>query len=155
VPRNGAYWLSEYAGRTVEFLCIKCERAGAASADDLLAEFGDQSMPSLRYHLASRFGCTRGPNAPINETCKLSYAGAGTVMLKEEPKADDDRTIGELAEYNTIFAQCLACKRRKPVSRWEIQRRFGKDVTMGALAKAMRCKCGKKGASLYLGNMSR
>jgi len=155
VPRNGAHWLSEYAGQTIEYLCIKCERAGAALADNLLAEFGDQSMPSLRYKLAPRFGCTRGPDAPMNEACKLGYAGAERVLLKEEPKADDAKTIGELAEYNTIFAQCLACKRRKPVSRWDIQRKYGKDLTMGVLAKAMRCKCGKKGASLYVGNMSR
>ncbi|MFP3546690.1 hypothetical protein SB748_24870 [Rhizobium sp. SIMBA_035] len=77
------------------------------------------------------------------------------MLLREEPKADDDKTIGELAEYNTIFAECLAFKRRKPVSRWEILRKYGKDLTMGTLAKAMRCKCGKKGASLYVGNMSR
>ena len=91
----------------------------------------------------------------MNDACKLSYAGTGPVLIKEEPKADDAKTIGELAEYNTIFAQCLACKRRKPVSRWEVQRKYGKDLTMGSLARAMRCKCGKKGATLYVGNMSR
>lgn len=154
MPRNGAHWLSEYAGRTIEFLCIKCERAGSAEADELLAEHGDQSMPSLRHRLAVRFGCQREPGGPGNDTCKLSYAGT-ELLLREEPKADDDKTIGQLAEYNTIFAQCLACKRRRPVSRWEIQRKYGPDLPMRALAKAMRCKCGKKGASLYVGNMSR
>ena len=154
MPRNGAWWLSEYASQTIEFLCIKCEKAGSAQADELLAEHGDQSMPSLRHRLASRFGCKREPGGPGNDTCKLSYA-AGQAPIREEPKADDEKTIGELAEYNTIFAQCLACKRRKPVSRWEIQRKYGAGLKMGALAKAMRCKCGKKGASLYVGNMSR
>lgn len=154
MPRNGAYWLSEYAGQSIEFLCLKCERASSALADDLILEYGDQSMPTLRYRLSGRFGCTRGPDAPMNDGCKLAYAGAAP-LLKEEPKADDTKTIGDLAEYNTIFALCLACKRRKPVSRWEIQRKYGKDLTMGALARAMRCKCGKKGASLYVGNMSR
>jgi len=154
VPLNGAHWLSEYTGQTIEFFCIKCERAGAAPADELLAEFGDQSMPVLRYQLAQRFGCTSKPNAQVNEACKLNYANAQHI-LQEEPRADEAKTIGELAEYNTIFAQCPACKRRKPVSRWEIQRKYGKDLTLGAIGKAMRCKCGKKGVNLYLGTMSR
>ena len=153
MSHSGAIWLSDYKGKTVEFYCIKCEKAGAASGSDLLEEFGDQDMPMFRYTLARRFDCARGPDAAFNDKCQISYIHRSAIT--PNPKPDAARTIGELEEYNTLFAQCLACKRRKPLSRWDIQRKYGKDLTMGALAKAMRCKCGNKGASLYVGNMSR
>ncbi len=55
--------------------------------------------------------------------------------------ADHERTLGELAQYEALFALCPECNRRKLIDRWEIQRKFGKGLTLGTLAGLMRCKC--------------
>jgi hypothetical protein len=47
------------------------------------------------------------------------------------PKPDHMWTLGELAQYEVLFALCLECKRRKPIARWEIQRKIGKAATLG------------------------
>jgi len=52
------------------------------------------------------------------------------------PKADHERTLGELAQYEALFALCPKCNRRKPIDRWEIQRKLGKGWTLGQVAGA-------------------
>lgn len=158
MPKNGAYWLCEFRGLQIDYWCGKCEKRGSSLGDDLLARFPDQPMPSLLHGLAAELGCDRGPNAPFNDKCYLRYekSGEDALGIRTNPnKPDHLRTLGELQQYHQLFALCPECKRRKPISRWDIERKHGKDLTLGRLASFMRCKCGHKGAQLIVGNMSR
>lgn len=62
------------------------------------------------------------------------------------PKADHEKTLGELAQYEALFALCTECNRRKPIDRWEIHRKFGNALTLGQVADLMRCTRGHQGA---------
>jgi len=77
------------------------------------------------------------------------------MITQPASKPDHMRTLGELAEYEALFALSPQCKRRKPIDRWEIQRKFGKGLTLGQVAGLMRCKCGHKGARLMVRHLSR
>ncbi len=158
MPRAGAYYLSEFNGKTIDFFCTKCGKAGSALANDLLAEHGDQNITNFRYKLAETFGCHRGMDAPFNDKCQLVYARPGAELLggaRPERSSDRDRTLGELDQYHVLYAECLACRRKRQIDRWAIQRRFGAGMTFGRIAQSMRCKCGNKGAKLFVGNAPR
>ncbi|KQV78176.1 hypothetical protein [Rhizobium sp. Root1220] len=97
-------------------------------------------------------------DAPFNDKCQLGFEKGGEEYLgisRPAPKPDHERTLGELAQYEALFALCPECKRRKPIDRWEIQRLLGKELTLGRVAAAMRCKCGHKGARLMVRHLSR
>ena len=140
-----AYYPSDFIGHEIRYSCNKCQRSGSMAAADALARYGNKAMPELRYEFAKEFGCHRGHDAPFNDKCQISYDSSAEEMLgitPAAPKPDHMRTLGELAQYEVLFALCPECKRRKPIARWEIQRKIGKAATLGHVAGLMRCKCG-------------
>jgi hypothetical protein len=117
------------------------------AAADALARYGNKPMPELRYDLAKEFGCNREHDAPFNDKCQIRYdhsAGEMLGMKVPPPKLDHEKTLGELAQYEALFARCPECNRRRPIDRWEIQRKFGKALTLGQVAGLMRCKVGTR-----------
>jgi hypothetical protein len=112
------------------------------AAADALARYGNQAMPELRYEFAKEFGCHRGHDAPFNDKCQISYDSSAEEMLGITPAAPKPDHMRTLAQYEVLFALCPECKRRKPIARWEIQRKIGKAATLGHVAGLMRCKCG-------------
>lgn len=135
---------------------MPAQRVHARGGLDALTR--NKPMPDLRYDFAKEFGCQRGPDAQFNDKCQLSYDLSGEEMLGIVPparKPDHERTLGDLAQYEALFALCTKCNRRKPIDRWDIQRKVGKKLTLGAVAGLMRCKCGHKGARLMVRHLSR
>ena len=128
------------------------------AAADAFARYGNKALPELRYDFAREFGCQRGPDAPFKDYCQTRYDSSAEEMLgiKVPPsRADHERTLGELAQYEALFALCPECNGRKPIDRWGIQKKVGKGLTLGQLASLMRCKCGHKGARLMVRHLSR
>jgi len=75
---------------------------------------------------------------------RIRYDSSVEKMLGIEvppPQADHQRTLGELAQYEALFALCLECNRWKPIDRWKV----AQGLTLGQLAGLMHCKCGHKG----------
>ncbi|NMN74221.1 hypothetical protein [Rhizobium sp. 57MFTsu3.2] len=153
-----AYHPSDFIGHELRYSCTKCQRSGSMPAAGALARYGNKALPELRYDFAREFGCERGPNAPFNDKCAIRYDSSAEKMLGIEvppPEADHERALGELAQYEALFALCLECNRRKPIDRWGIQKKVGKGLTLAQLAGLMRCKCGHKGALLMVRHLSR
>jgi hypothetical protein len=153
-----AYYPSDFIGHELRYSCEKCQRSGSTAAADGLARYGNKPMPELRYDFAKEFGCNRGHDAPFNDNCQIRYDHSAEEMLGIEVpprKADHERTLGELAQYEFLFALCPECNRRKPIDRWGIQKKVGKGLTLRQVTGLVRCKCGHKGALLMVRHLSR
>jgi hypothetical protein len=153
-----AYYPSDFLGQVINYECDKCGKSGSRLAEELHAQYGRSPMPDIRYELAKQFGCHRGHDAPFNDKCQLSYVHTEEqrrqIDQDAKPKTTAATKISDLPQYVVLFALCPSCKRRKPLDRWEIQR-SRRGLTLGELSRALRCRCGHKGASLLEGTASR
>jgi hypothetical protein len=120
-----------------------------------MSTYGDKAMPDLRYDLAEIFGCFRGPDAKFSETCKLAYDRAGNETLGTAEKTSGQTPLADVPGWLSLAAMCPTCGRIKPIDRRAIVRKFGKTMTLDRLAAALRCECGKKGATVLSKSLPR
>lgn len=71
MPRAGAWWLSELAGRKIRVEC-ECGVKKRYDAAQMLKRLGDLSMPALLTELAIANGCDRTTNR-FYDRCRLTY----------------------------------------------------------------------------------
>ncbi len=71
MPRAGAWWLSELAGRKIRVEC-ECGVKKRYDAAQILKRLGDRSMPALLTELAIANGCDRTANR-FYDRCRLTY----------------------------------------------------------------------------------
>jgi len=72
----------------------------------------------------------RGLDAPSNDKSQISYDSSAEKILgiKVPPrKADHEKTLGDLAQQEALFALCPERNRRKPIDRWGYRGRLGRD----------------------------
>lgn len=70
VPKNDAWWLSEFVLK-IRVTC-ECGLKKQYDAKALLDRIGDQSMPGLLPQIARANGCTKTENQ-VRDRCKLYY----------------------------------------------------------------------------------
>jgi len=71
MPRNNAWWLSEFVLK-IRVQC-ECGLKKQYDAKALLDRIGDQCMPSLLPRIARANGCTKTENK-VRDRCRLHYA---------------------------------------------------------------------------------
>ncbi|MGO6667966.1 hypothetical protein ACCS43_21785 [Rhizobium ruizarguesonis] len=155
--------LKSYAGKRVGVICEECEILKFFDGDELIARFGNFPMPSLLAMLArENLECHRTENR-YYDRCRLTYHHSpeewarrhGYVKPEHAPKVD--HVLGDLAEWEGLVAFCknADCKRKRPLDRWALQKRHGKDTKISAIGPRLKCKCGHRGANIVVGYVSR
>ncbi|MBY3067478.1 hypothetical protein HFO74_29345 [Rhizobium laguerreae] len=155
--------LKSYAGKRVGVICEECEILKFFDGDELIARFGNVPMPSLLAVLAKEnLECHRTENR-YYDRCRLTYHHSPEEWarrhgyVKPEDAQKRDRALGDLAEWEGLVAFCknADCKRKRPLDRWALQKRLGKDTKISAIGPRLKCKCGHRGANIVIGYVSR
>ena len=73
MPRNGAYYLSEFQGKKVRIKCDACGLRRQYDGTELFNRIGDWNMVALRIELAKRNGCAKSESPSIYDRCKVQY----------------------------------------------------------------------------------
>lgn len=105
-------------------------------------------MLSLLGQLADRKPILRPLSADIFQT---EPAGATTLPIKPAGNTapagrPEEITFGNLLEWYELFWRGKHCRREVHLNRSDLQRRFGKQQSILALAPKMRCKRCKNAA---------
>lgn len=162
-PADAGTDLNSYKGKRIGVICEDCEILKFFEGDALIAKRGNVPMPTLLQTLAKEdLGCQRIENK-YYERCKLVYHHSPEEWarrrgyVKPEGARKGDRTLGDLAEWEGMVAFCgnVDCKRKRPLDRWALQKRLGKETKISSIGPRLKCKCGHRGANVVVGYISR
>jgi len=90
-----------------------------------------------------RMSCELAPDPP--EPLKPQKVRTGQPY--PEVLDDPEYTFASLPEWKTLAIHCKSCDRTKPINRWEMARKHGKQRVVTMLLPKLRCQCGVKGNS--------
>lgn len=82
-----------------------------------------------------------------------------TAPVREFTNADEFNwwTFGDLREWFMLGGRCVKCGRRGTLDRWELERRWGKNVMIMSLSHRLRCTVceNRKGNRFWFAAMKR
>ncbi|MBB3308540.1 hypothetical protein FHT78_000269 [Rhizobium sp. BK196] len=147
----------------VGVICEECEILKFFQPGELEARYpAADGMDSVNVMALQLFGCERVKNQWYDRCRMHFYFGPrewarrmGYVHPDELKAAAARRTIGELAEWEQMKATCLKCKHSRWLDRWALQKRYGKGLALSELGARLKCRCGRRGAEIEIGYMSR
>ncbi len=154
---DGIHWLSLHKGETACFWCPKCRIEKNYSVDSMLEVLGDISVDSLPDVVSKAVGCRRFANVGWDR-CRMAPAHKPFHKLEWAPEvkiprgylALGDRQVGDIMEWETVFAKCR-CGWLRYVNMQNLAAKYGEDAKTLELEPLLKCRrCEKRGRAIFV-----
>lgn len=153
-------YLEWHRGKKIGVICEQCELLKFFEGEELFAKHGNYHVPSLRSVLAAELGCKRTENS-FYDRCQLTFYYTHDEWAelngykRPDPPKGTMRAIGELEEWEGLIAICPGCRTQRTLDHRALRKRLGKSTVIASIEPRLKCQCGRRGARIVIGHMSR